>query len=829
MIQQSVRRPEEQMRRKVPFFRPSLSEAEIAEVVACLRTGWLTTGPRTKRFESTFADYVGAKHAVAVNSCTAALHLAVEALGLRPGQAVLVPTMTFAATAEVVRYQGAVPVLVDCDPVTLNMDLDDAERKLQNLRAGRTPLGKDLEPVGIMPVHVGGLMLDMARVQEFAAKHGLWVIEDAAHALPAAFRHTPKGAWRRCGENTAAVTCFSFYANKTMTTGEGGMAVTDDDHLAARIRQMSLHGLSHDAWNRYSGGSSWDYRIVAPGYKYNLTDIASAIGIHQLERADAMRQEREMLAYRFSELLADLGQIELPSDPPHRIHSWHLYPIRLRLERLSISRNEFVDLLREAGVGCSVHWRPLHLHPYYESFGWKSADLPTASAVWERLVSLPLFPGMTEDEQDLVVAAVRHLCSCHAINEDVSRCETFIEPEAQTPVAPCGRIYLSPPHMCENDRSFLVEAFDSNWIAPLGPHVDAFEKEFAQKVGAAHAVAVSSGTAALHLALVLTGIGPGDSVATSTLTFAASANVIRYVGAEPVFIDSDAASWNLDPDLLAEELEACVQRGKPIKAVLAVDVCGQCADFEPIQRLCRFYDIPLIEDAAEALGATYQGKPAGTFGKIGCFSFNGNKIITTSGGGMLVTEHKALADKARFLATQARDPVPHYEHSEIGYNYRMSNLLAAVGRGQLRVLDDRVARRRANFRFYQDALGDLPGIDFMPELKSGRATRWLTCILVNPEVLGATREDIRLALEAENIESRPFWKPMHLQPVYSDCRVRGGAVSEAIFRDGLCLPSGSNLTSEELNRVVDTVRSVGATAMARLPDHAKLAMGTVPR
>jgi sugar O-acyltransferase (sialic acid O-acetyltransferase NeuD family) len=371
---------------------------------------------------------------------------------------------------------------------------------------------------------------------------------------------------------------------------------------------------------------------------------------------------------------------------------------------------------------------------------------------------------------------------------------------------PHKRIYLSPPHMSGHERDMLLDAFDSNWIAPLGPHVEEFEREFAAKVGAAHAVAVSSGTAALHLALILAGVRPGDEVATSTLTFAASANAIRYVGADPVFIDSERDSWNMDPQLLAEEIEASALRGKPIKTVLAVDILGQCADWEPIVRLCKAHGILVIEDAAEALGATYRGRAAGTFGKIGCFSFNGNKIITTSGGGMLVTEDKDLADKARFLATQARDPAPHYEHSQIGYNYRMSNLLAAVGRGQLRVLDDRVERRRANFRFYQEALADLPGIEFMPELPLGRSTRWLTCILIDPDKFGATREDVRLALQAEDIESRPVWKPMHLQPVYRGFRARGGEVAEAIFRQGLCLPSGSNLTMDELERVTLTVR-----------------------
>jgi perosamine synthetase len=397
---------------KVPFFRPSVSEAEIAEVVNCLRSGWLTTGPVTRRFEEEFARAVGARHAIALNSCTAALHLAVEALELRPGQAVLVPTMTFAATAEIVRYQGATPILVDCDPVTSNMDLGDAERKIQSLRAGLLPgLAADLELVGIIPVHVGGLMLDVDAVQTFALKRNLWVVEDAAHAFPAAWRSAPHRAWQRCGERTAAVTCFSFYANKTITTGEGGMAVTDDGDLAAHIRQMSLHGLSRDAWNRYAAGGAWDYQILAPGYKYNLTDMASAIGVHQLSRAEAMRRSRATLVQGYRDALGDLDELELPPDPPDRVHSWHLFPVRLRLERLSIDRAAFMRALTEQGVGCSVHWRPLHLHPYYrEQFGWTPELLPVASREWLRLVSLPLFPDMRAEEQAHVIQVVRHLC-----------------------------------------------------------------------------------------------------------------------------------------------------------------------------------------------------------------------------------------------------------------------------------------------------------------------------------------------------------------------------------------------------------------------------------
>ncbi|MCC6419138.1 MAG: DegT/DnrJ/EryC1/StrS aminotransferase family protein [Gemmataceae bacterium] len=399
-------------RRSIPFFRPSLTEAEIGEVANCLRSGWLTTGPLTRRFEEEFARQVGTRHAVALNSCTAALHLAVEALGLRPGQGVLVPTMTFAATAEVVRYQGAVPILVDCEPGTANLDLEDAGRKLVLARDGRLPgCPQGLEVAGIIPVHVGGLMLDVGVLQAFARSHDLWVIEDAAHAFPAAWRAGPDAPWQRCGEGTATVTCFSFYANKTITTGEGGMAVTADADLAARIRQMSLHGLSRDAWGRYAAGGSWDYQILAPGYKYNLTDVASAIGIHQLQRAEAMRVAREAAAQAYRDGLGELDQVELPPDPPDRLHAWHLFPLRLHLDRLTVDRNAFIRALNEHGVGTSVHWRPLHLHPYYaEQFGWTPDLLPTASREWLRLVSLPLFPDLADAERDHVIRVVRRLC-----------------------------------------------------------------------------------------------------------------------------------------------------------------------------------------------------------------------------------------------------------------------------------------------------------------------------------------------------------------------------------------------------------------------------------
>jgi perosamine synthetase len=403
----------------VPFFRPAIGEAEIREVVDVLQSGWLTTGPRVRRFEEEFAAAVGAPRAVALNSCTAALHLAVHVLGLQPGEGVLVPTLTFAATAEVVRYHGGIPILVDCDPVTFHLDLDDAAAKLALLRSGRQLAGLPAVPrvVGMIPVHVGGLMMDMDAVSAFAAEHGLWVIEDAAHAFPAAWRRSATEPWQRCGEQTSDVACFSFYANKTITTGEGGMAVTGREELASRIRLMSLHGLSHDAWGRYSGKGSWDYRIVAPGYKYNLTDVAAAMGIHQLARAEEMRRRREEIALEFRARLAGNEAIELPPVDDNRIHAWHLFPIRLRLDRLAMDRDALMRAFQAEGITCSVHWRPLHLHPYYqETFGWTEADLPLASAVWPRLISLPLFSAMRRDEIDAVVGAVNRLCSRHELH-----------------------------------------------------------------------------------------------------------------------------------------------------------------------------------------------------------------------------------------------------------------------------------------------------------------------------------------------------------------------------------------------------------------------------
>ncbi len=412
------------------------------------------------------------------------------------------------------------------------------------------------------------------------------------------------------------------------------------------------------------------------------------------------------------------------------------------------------------------------------------------------------------------------------------------------------RIFLSPPHLGGEELCFVKEAFDSNYVAPLGPMVDAFEQEFAEMVGIPYAVAVASGTAAMHLALRVLEVGPGDEVIASTLTFIGGVTPIVFQGATPVFIDSDRISWNMDQKFLAEELETCKKRGKFPKAVVPTDLYGQCADLDRILEICAPYSIPVVTDSAEALGATYKDRHAGVGAKATVFSFNGNKIITTSGGGMLVSDDEEFIEKARFLSQQARDPAPHYEHSQIGYNYRMSNILAAIGRCQLRVLDDRVEAKRRISAYYKEALGNLPGIELMPEPEWSRSNRWLTVILITPEEFGADREDVRLALDAQNIEARPMWKPMHLQPVFNPqitqidgkekrykaspseirsdklnarccdsvnltrqavvnefhgVKVVGGEVAEDLFNRGLCLPSGTAMTNSDLDRVIDTI------------------------
>ena len=376
----------------IPFFRPEIGSDEINEVVAALRSGWLTTGPKTKQFENDFAAYAGMKHAVALNSATAALHLALEAIGLSRGDTVLVPTMTFAATAEVVRYFDAKPLLVDCQESDFNIDCDRARQVALAARQR----GEKLR--AIIPVHYGGQIVEMRGIRQLAEEFGLVVIEDAAHCCPAFYRDSSTQPWKPVGTESA-VCCFSFYANKCITTGEGGMACTNDDALAERMRTMALHGISKDAWKRFTSEGSWYYEIVAPGFKYNLTDIAAAIGIHQLRKADEFRASRARVASLYRQRLEAVEEIILPIEAPDRVHAWHLFVVRLRPDRLKIDRAQVITELKQAGIGTSVHWMPLHMHPYYrESYDYKPSDFPVSAKLFQEIISLPIYPSMTEAE-----------------------------------------------------------------------------------------------------------------------------------------------------------------------------------------------------------------------------------------------------------------------------------------------------------------------------------------------------------------------------------------------------------------------------------------------
>lgn len=368
------------------------------------------------------------------------------------------------------------------------------------------------------------------------------------------------------------------------------------------------------------------------------------------------------------------------------------------------------------------------------------------------------------------------------------------------------KIWLSSPHMGGNEQNYVQEAFETNWIAPLGPNVNAFEESIEDYLGKSMKVAaLSSGTAAIHLALELLGVTYGDDVICQSFTFSASANPITYLGAQPIFVDSERETWNISPELLERAIKDGLANGKKPKAIIAVHLYGMPYKVEEVNRIAAKYDIPVIEDSAEALGSSYRNKPCSSLGNIGILSFNGNKIITTSGGGGLVTKDGEVKKKAVFLATQARDNAPHYEHSHIGYNYRMSNVLAGIGRGQMEVLEERVNSRRFNYEYYKSKLGHISDIEFLEEPTGFKSNRWLSCILI-PSF--SVREKIRLALMEEDIESRPLWKPMHLQPVFKDCKVYVDGTSEDLFQRGLCLPSGSNLQKEDLDCVIKIILKV---------------------
>lgn len=762
----------------IPYSKISIRGNEAKYLNEVLESGWLTTASKAIRLEQLFADYIGVKYACAVNSCTSALHLAIEAMGIKQGDKVLVPSLTFTATAEVVRYMGADPVFLDVEYGTGLLTPEIVKKALETYTVKVLILVDYGGQASIMTTPQGEGIIDICH------KHGVLVIEDAAHAFPTKFNDKYVGTF-------ADVTCFSFYANKTITTGEGGMLVTGNEMIYKRVKTMRLHGINRDVWDRFTSNvPAWEYDVVAPGFKYNMPDINAAIGIAQLEMAEFYRKQRQRCAEYYHKELAGISTIDLPvCMHSFENNSWHLFPIIIGPDA-GISRDNFIMEMAKNGIGTSVHYKPLYRMTYYkETYDLNPSDFPNTEKIWKGTVSLPIYPDLCIDELDYICKTIRKILS-----------PDYIIP----------RIFLSPPHMGGNEEKYVKEAFDTNWVAPLGVNVNEFEKALISYTNAKHIVVLVSGTSALHLALIVLGVKAGDEVIASSFTFIATINPIIYQGATPVLVDSEPDTWNICPDYLELAIIDRLSKGKKPKAIIVVHLYGMPAKMDRIMEIANRYMIPVIEDSAEALGSKYDGKALGTTGILGVLSFNGNKIITTSGGGALISNDQELIERSRFLATQARDNAPHYQHSEIGFNYRISNITAGIGRGQLEVIEQRVDQRRANFMFYKKILDGYKGISFQEEPNNRFfSNRWLTAIIIDPDLNnGLNREDIRIALEAKNIESRPLWKPMHLQPVFADCPFYGDGVAERLFKNGLCLPSGSNLNKIEHEWIKNALNTI---------------------
>ena len=686
----------------IPYSKISLVGNEAKYITEVLESGWLTTASKAAKLEEIFADYIGVKYACAVNSCTSALHLAIEAIGVKSGDLVLVPSLTFTATAEVVRYMGAYPVFLDVDYATGLLTPEIVEDALNKHKVKALILVDYAGQASIMTTPQGNGIIDICH------KNGVLVIEDAAHAFPTKHNSKYVGTF-------SDVTCFSFYANKTITTGEGGMLVTNNEEIFKRVKTMRLHGINRDVWDRFTSSiSNWEYDVVAPGFKYNMPDINAAIGIAQLEMAEYFRKQRQRCAEYYHRELVELTTIDLPvCRGSFEDHSWHLFPIIIRPEA-GISRDNFIIQMANSGVGTSVHYKPLHRMTYYkESYDLELNDFPNTEKIWKGTVSLPLYPDLSNSELGYICKKIKEILSSN-----------YIVP----------RIYLSPPHMGGNEQKYVKEAFDTNWVAPLGNNVNEFENALVRYTKANHIAVFNSGTSALHLALIILGVRAGDEVIAPSFTFIATINPIIYQGATPILIDSEPDTWNMSPYNLEEAILDRLSKGKKPKAIIVVHLYGMPAKMDKIIEIASRFSIPLIEDSAEALGSQFEGKALGTLGIMGILSFNGNKIITTSGGGALISSDQKLIKHAQYLATQARDDAPHYQHSTIGFNYRISNIVAGIGRGQLEVIEQRVEKRRANFTFYKTILGCFKGISFQEEPDSRYfSNRWLTTIIVDPD------------------------------------------------------------------------------------------------
>jgi dTDP-4-amino-4,6-dideoxygalactose transaminase len=776
----------------IPFFVPTIGNEEIREVAKVMKSGWITSGHVTEQFEKEFRKYTGCKYTAAVNSGTAALHLALDAIGLRPDDEVITTPMTFAATAEVILYFHARPVFVDCKRDTFNIDEHLLEEKItQHTKA-------------ILPVHFAGQPCRMDTIFSIARKYNLRVIADAAHAIPAKFKGGTIGA-------LSDLTAFSFYANKNITTGEGGMISTNNKKFIDRIRMMRLHGITQDAWKRYQRGGSWQYEIHYPGFKYNLTDIASAIGIVQLKKCDAIYKRRLEVVNQYLEELRHIEEIKLPVCDPDVQHAWHLFVIQLELEKLKINRAEFIKKMNAKNIGVSVHFISLHLHPYYRhSFNYRPEDFPNAAFLSQRVVSLPVYPKLTQRDIRRVVKAVEDIIT-------TSRKSVVLYGSKHEGIP------LSNPDITDLERNYVNEVLQTPYLS-LGPKLHEFEQQAAQYLGAQYAIAVNSGTSALHMALRAHGLQEGDTVITTPFSFISSASCLLYEKIKPVFIDIEDRYYNISPEKIERFMKKTSKDVRSsIKAILAVDVFGHPANWNELRRIAKQYGLLLIEDSSEALGSEYrlrgtsrqQGKwvKAGLLGDIGIISFYPNKQITTGEGGMIVTNNRRISDICKSIKNQGRDVKenPEYPFIRLGYNYRMSDINCALGIAQMERLNTILEKRKTVADHYTALLKNANELH-IPRVASDVKLSWFVYVVrLVDRYTRKDRDAIIAQMARRGIACSNYFPPIHLQPFYRTMfgfKPGDFTVTERVADRTIALPFFSNLQAKEIEHVATTLKDI---------------------
>ncbi len=773
--------------RDIPFHKPSIGEDELQEVRDTLENGWLTMGPKTIKFEEAFRKKVHARHAISMNSCTAALHLALKVIDLQENDEVIIPSITFAATGEVVRYFNARPVIVDVNRDTHNIMVDLIERNItKKTRA-------------IIPVHFGGQPCDMDEINALAKSRRLFVIEDAAHCFPSFYKGTPIGT-------LSDITAFSFYATKTLAMGEGGLATTENEEFAEQMRILRLHGISKDAWKRYSKRGNWYYEVTDVGYKYNMTDIQAALGLAQLRKGEAMWKKRCDIAERYSQGFMWNDYVMPPTVRDYVKSSWHLYVIKLRLEALNIKRDEFMNKLQKKGIGVSVHFIPMHRHPVYRAlYKYNTAEFANSEWLYARSISLPIYPDMSTDDVDYVIETVNSLCQKHAMRQ-----------------ADRITIPLASPDLTEKSRELVMEVMRSNSLS-FGPKLGEFEKAGASYAGRKYGIAVNSGTSALHLIIKTLGIADGDQVITTPFSFIASANCMLFERAQPLFVDINPDDLNFSPALIEAELKR--DRKKRIKAIMAVDIFAHPVDWDALYDLAEKYNVRLIEDSSEALGSLYRSpddRPlrrwkkfvkAGSFGDASVFAFYPNKQITTGEGGLILTDDKKIADMCRSLRNQGRsvESEDWFGHARLGYNYRISDINCAMGLSQLGRIDEIIQRRQAVANAYSERLKSLNFI-LPPFCARNVELGWFVYVVrLSKDFKRKDRDKIMRLLREKGVACSNYFAPIHLQPFYRKMfgfKPGDYPVTEDIAGRTLALPFFNTLTDEQIDYVVDSLKSV---------------------